>query len=174
MSRRGQAIVESLVVLLFLLGATFFFYDFASGLVARLLLDNAAANVARADAVGFNDFHQAKALRVGMIPISGRRTVPDGERAVAGAAGERALVRTYLQAADWAEADGILDYERWDGLSHTVRHGDKQSRVTATFEIPSTLPWRLGALLGVVPAAETRTLRTEWPIEDHASLWLVR
>ena len=108
--RRGQAIVESLIVVLLTVAAFLFFQDFATGLVARLLLDNAAANAARADAVGFNDFHRAKSMRVGLIPVSGRRLVPDGGRGVAGAAGELALVRTYLQARDWPEADGILDY----------------------------------------------------------------
>lgn len=173
-ARRGQALLESLFVLLLTLAAFFFFFDFATGIVARLLLENAAANAARADAVGFNDFHRAKSMRVGMIPISGERLVPDGGRGVNGANGELALVRTYLQARDWAEADGILDYARWEGLRHDVDRGDDETRVSASFEMPTGLPWRLGELFGIVPAAETRTLRTTWAIEDHAGLYLTR
>ncbi len=174
-ARRGQAIVESLLVVLLAVAAFLFFQDFAMGLVARLLLDNAAANAARADAVGFNDFHRAKSMRVGMIPISGRRLVPgDDGRGVAGAAGELALVRTYLQAQDWAEADGILDYERWEGLRHDVRRSDGRTEAEVAFDLPVGLPWRLGALFGVVPAADERTLRARWAVEDHAELYLRR
>lgn len=172
--RRGQAIVESLIVILLTVAAFLFFQDFATGLVARLLLDNAAANAARADAVGFNDFHRAKSMRVGLIPVSGRRLVPDGGRGVAGAAGELALVRTYLQARDWPEADGILDYERWDTLGHDVRRASGRTEVEASFALPTTLPWRLGALFGAVPASDTQTLRSRWAIEDHAALYLRR
>ena len=147
-ARRGQAIVESLLVVLLAVAAFLFFQDFAMGLVARLLLDNAAANAARADAVGFNDFHRAKSMRVGMIPISGRRLVPgDDGRGVAGAAGELALVRTYLQAQDWAEADGILDYERWEGLRHDVRLEAGEAALTR-----ATAGW-----VDPAPAPETRS-----------------
>ena len=126
--------VESLIVLLFLVAAFLFLYDFAFGAVARLLLENGAASAARADAVGLNGFQREKSLRVGMIPVSGRRLVPGDGRAVAPGAGELALVRTYLQARDWAEADGILDYEGWRGLSHDVRRSGGTCRVRAAFD----------------------------------------
>lgn len=174
--RAGQAMLESLLVLLVLLAGFFFFYDFAYGAVARLLLNHAAGRAARADTVGFNAFHRGKALRVGLIPVSGRRLVPDGGRTVSGAAGELALVRTYLQSESWADARGILDYERWESLSHDVRRRGGLSEVTATFGVPEVLPWRLGRLFGVAPPAEAgqRLLRATWPIEDHASLYLRR
>ena len=172
--RRGQAMVESLIVLLFLVAAFLFLYDFAFGAVARLLLENGAASAARADAVGLNGFQREKSLRVGMIPVSGRRLVPGDGRAVAPGAGELALVRTYLQARDWAEADGILDYEGWRGLSHDVRRSGGTCRVRAAFETPTTLPRRLGALFGLGTAGPTRTLAAEWAVEDHASLYLAR
>lgn len=180
--RSGQALVESLVVLLVLLAGFFFFYDFTYGVVARLLLNNAAGRVARADAVGFNEFHRGKSLRVGLIPVSGRRLVPDGGRTVSGAAGELALVRTYLQSASWADSRGILDYERWERLSHEVRHRGGLSEATVTFGVPELLPWKLGRLFGVeatfagASPSEPgwRPLRATWPIEDHASLYLRR
>ena len=172
--RRGQAMVESLIVLLFLVAAFLFLYDFARGAVSRLLLENAAASAARADAVGFNAFQREKSLRVGMIPVAGRRLVPERDRAVSPGAGELALVRTYLQAKDWAEADGILDYEGWQGLRHEARRGGGECRVRADFEAEAALPWRLGALFGLGAAGPTRTISAEWAVEDHASLYLAR
>lgn len=47
--RSGQALVESLLVVLVLLAGFFFFYDFTYGAVTRLLLNNAAGRAARAD-----------------------------------------------------------------------------------------------------------------------------
>ncbi len=173
--RHGQAMVESLLVLLVLLAAFFFFYDFAVASASRLLLCNGAARAARADAVGFNSFHRLKSLRVGMIPVSGKRLVPDGGRSVVGGGvGELALVRTYLQSETEPDARGILDYERWSGLSHQVRRSGGSSRVEAVFDVPRGLPWRLGALVGVVPVGELQRLRAWWEIEDHASLYLIR
>ena len=180
--RAGQAMLESLLVLLVLVAGFLFFYDFAYGAVTRLLLNHAAGRVARADTVGFNEFHRAKALRVGLIPVSGRRLVPDGGRVVPDAAGELALVRTYLQSDSWADSRGVLDYERWDRLSHDVRHRDGLCEATVTFEVPELLPWKLGCLFGMEsptagPAPSEpgwRPLRATWPIEDHASLYLRR
>ncbi len=172
--RRGQAIVESLIVLILLVAAALLFYDFAYASVARLLLANGAARAARADAVGFNSFHRQKAFNVGMIPVAGKRLVPDAGRTTTNGYGELALVRTYLQAENWPEARGILDYERWDRLRHSVDHRDDLSTVTATFEVPELLPYKLAAFFGVVPTDDTQALRCTWAIEDHASLYLNR
>lgn len=180
--RSGQALVESLLVVLVLLAGFFFFYDFTYGAVTRLLLNNAAGRAARADAVGFNEFHRGKSLRVGLIPVSGRRLVPDGGRTVEGAAGELALIRTYLQCESWGDAYGTLDYERWERLSHDVRHRDGMSEATVRFEVPELLPWKLGRLFGVdaTYAGETpsepgwRPLKATWSVEDHASFYLRR
>ncbi len=184
----GQAMLESLVVLLVLLAGFFFFYDFSYGVVTRLLLNHATARVARADAVGFNEFHRAKTLRVGLIPVSGRRTVPDGDRVVAGAAGELALVRTFLQSEDWADANGILVYDRWSRLTHRVRRRNDLCEVTTSFSVPEQMPWKLGRLFGVARVsaedeedeptcpyvAGWQEVRAQWAIEDHASYYLRR
>ncbi len=172
--RRGQAILESLIVLVLLVAAALAFYDFAYASVSRLLLANGAARAARADTVGFNHFHRQKALNVGMIPVSGKRLVPDHGRTTTNGAGELALIRTYLQSEDAPAAHGILDYERWQSLSHSVKHQDELCTVTATFEVPELLPYKLGALFGVVPTDEAQALRSTWQIEDHASLYLNR
>lgn len=169
--RRGQALVESLLVILALLGCFCFFYDFAYGMVARLLLQNGSARAARAAAVGFNSFQREKALRVGLIPVSGWRLVPEGER---GAVGELALVRTYLQSESGAEAQGILDYERWGGVGHQLDVRGNEVAVHASCQVPVLLPWKLGALAGWVPRGEAQRISADWAIEDHAGLYLRR
>ncbi len=172
--RRGQALVESLMVVVLLVASVLLFYDFAYAAVARLLLANGAARAARADTVGFNSFHREKALNVGMIPVAGKRLVPDNGRTTTNGLGELALIRTYLQSEDPPAARGILDYERWDRLSHHVDHKDDLCVVTATFEVPELLPYKLGAFFGVVPTDDVQALRSTWRIEDHAALYLNR
>ena len=176
--------VEALIVLIVLLVGFFFFYDFASAAVTRLLMNHGASRAARADAVGFNEFHREKSLRVGMIPVSGRRVVPDGDRTVGGTAGELALIRTYLQAENWSDSYGILDYERWSRLSHKVRHSGDLSEVTVSYEVPELLPWKLARMFGIESSADRRTdtaaepgwipLKAKWSIENHADTYLER
>lgn len=177
--RAGQAILESLIVVIFLVGAFLFFFDFAYSLTARLMLENAAARAARADTVGFNAFQRTKSLRSGMIPVSGRREVPDADRAPDSFVSELAFVRAYLRSQSAAEARGILHYERWDDLSHSVDRGNNEIHVTAAFRLPLQLPEKIAGFFGVIPSGDGsdpafRKLTSEWSIEDHASHYLIR
>lgn len=173
MHKRGQAILESLLVLLVLLAAFFFFFDFTYGVVTQLHLNNAAARVVRADTVGFNSFQRIKAARVAMLPVSGKRLVPDGGRTLSGAEGELALVRTYLQSESEAEAQGILHYERWDTLHQQIDRKHHLVTGNLSFDVPKTLPGQLGGLFGAhVSPTGTRTLSAMWQMEDHASYYL--
>ena len=169
-SRRGQAILESLLVLLVLVAGFCFFFDFAYGAVARLLLANGTARSARAAAVGFNSFHRLKALRVGIIPVAGKQLVPEDKR-VRGM-DELAYVRAYLQCKTEPDARGMLDYERWHALSARVKRSEKMVTVETALVLPQSMPWRLGQLLGVMPTASEATVRSVWSIENHAELYL--
>lgn len=175
---KGQAILESLLVLLVLLAAFFFFYDFSYATVAQIHLNHATARIARADTVGFNSFQRNKALRVGMIPVAGKRLVPEAERGQLSPTQELAYVRTYLASETYADSKGVLDYERWDSLSHTTRHTNDQCKIASRFEIPTLMPWRFANFLGVSEDgsnySETQTIRSTWTIEDHASFYLTR
>jgi Flp pilus assembly protein TadG len=172
-AKRGQAILESLIVLLVLLAAFFFFFDFTYGIVAQLHLNNAAARAARADAVGFNSFHRAKAIRVATIPVAGKRLAPGDGRIVNGPEAELALARSLLQSQNDSEARGILHYERWDTLQHAVRRKGDITTSTVSMEIPRSLPTRLGSLFGAQMNPEgMRRLTATWGIEDHASYYL--
>ncbi len=172
-AKRGQAILESLIVLLVLLAAFFFFFDFTYGVVAQLHLNNAAARAARADTVGFNAFQRSKAIRVATIPIAGKRLVPDASRTLNGPEAELALARSLLQSHNESEARGILHYDRWESLRHDVRRKGHLSTSTVSMEIPRSLPARLGALFGAKVTPEgMRRLTATWGIEDHASYYL--
>lgn len=179
-------------MLIVLVGGFLCFFDFAYAAVTQLLLENGAARVARADTVGLNDFQQAKSLRVSMIPVSGARTAPEGNSS----ASELALVRSYLQAENWAEANGTLNYERWSTLTHDVTHADDTCTVQVNYVIPKTLPSKFATLFAATAPCTacttccglsntctttttcdvcgTQALRAKWSIEDHASLYLTR
>ena len=173
-NRRGQAIVESLVTLLVLLAAFLFFFDFAYSAVTRLFLCNGVARAARGAAVGFNSFHCLKAFRVGVIPVSGKRVVPEDDRVHLGAEGDLALVRTYLQSQGQAEAEGILHYERWDKSEVKIARKNKFVSVEGKIEIPDLLPGKFAALFGVGKPGEPQSVSSTWSLEDHASLYLTR
>ena len=98
-------------------------------LTGKILAEHAAMRVARARAVGFNDFMCAKAARVAVIPVAGKRLWPEDESFTY--ANELARVRTYLESPDGARARGLLEYEHWnhlfvdpgDGVRSVVRLG---------------------------------------------------
>ena len=68
---RGQAMVESVVVLFFLCMVFFLVFDYARLLICRTTLDYAASRCALARAVGFNDFMILKTARLGAMSVSG-------------------------------------------------------------------------------------------------------
>ena len=84
-------------------------------LTGKILVEHAAMRVARARAVGFNDYMCVKAARVAVIPVAGRRLWPD-EKGFADST-ELRRVRTYLESPDEARARGLLEYEEWERLS---------------------------------------------------------
>ena len=75
--RRGQAMIETVLAVLFITFVFLGLFQLSQMLTARILLDHAAARAARAKAVGFNAFMCRKAARVATIPIAGRRLWPD-------------------------------------------------------------------------------------------------
>jgi len=89
-------------------------------LTGKILVEHAAMRVARARAVGFNDFMCIKTARVAVIPVAGKRLWPEDDKFSDGK--ELARVRTYLESPDGARARGLLEYENWDRM--TVDPGD--------------------------------------------------
>jgi len=113
-SRAGQAMVETIVVSLFLLVAFLLAVQFADNLRTKLLLQHAAARCVRARTVGLDDYMVLKTARLAVMPVSGEC------RSVASSGGSldaHALVNrsgAYLESENEAEAGGILDFAYWD------------------------------------------------------------
>ena len=89
-------------------------------LTGKILVEHAAMRVARARAVGFNDFMCRKAARVASIPVAGRRLWPEGGEFDYGM--ELARVPIYMATPNGAVARGVLEYEGWGRMS--VEPGD--------------------------------------------------
>ncbi len=117
--RRGQAMVETMLAVVFVTFILFGLLQLSHMLTARILLDHAAARAARARAVGFNDFMCLKSARVAMIPVAGKMLWPDdGEEF-----DEASRVPDYLSAENESLARGIFEYERWQTMEVSVKSG---------------------------------------------------
>ena len=126
--RSGQALLETLLVLLVLCLMLFGFLQAALAIGGRDILHHAASRAARARAVGFNEWMAEKAARVAAIPVSGR-LLSDGigyDAAEDGdlAAFERARIPEYLASENHARAAYVLDYSEWErGSFRFSEHG---------------------------------------------------
>jgi len=143
--RSGQAVVETLVVMLVACLVLFGFLQVSQAFAEREIMRHAAARAARARAVGFNAWMCEKVMRVAAIPASGRMRVPSGAEAPIDSAisdavetrrdgalwdwtvsstpdasiamFEEARIPSYLDSDNRERAGEILDYEGWDAIS---------------------------------------------------------
>lgn len=143
--RAGQAMVESVIVLLIVCFLLFGMLEVSRAYAAREILHHAAASASRARTVGFNGWMCSKVMRAAAIPISGEMTVPvdaiSGDAALASAisssrtpgalwdwavnsepsaqraAFEIARIPSFLASANDSRASNILDYKEWDDLA---------------------------------------------------------
>jgi len=110
--------VELLIAMLLV----FFVFDGAfrlsRKLLAKTVLDHAAARAARARSVGFNDFMCRKAARASMIPVAGKRLWPQY-----GGYDEVARIPAYMASKTAGEAAGILEYAGWHSSRVDVKSG---------------------------------------------------
>ena len=116
MFRRGQAMVEALLAVLVITAIFFALFRLSRMLTGKIMLEHAAMRVARARAVGMNEFMCEKVARVAVIPVAGKRIWPD-ENDERRNISETALARMYMRTINWSYADGLLRYENWDRLS---------------------------------------------------------
>ena len=130
MLRRGQAMVETLLAVLVITGLFFALFELSRLLTGKIMLEHAAMRVARARAVGMNEFMCLKAARIAVIPVAGRRLRPD-ENDERKDMNETALARMYMRTPDASYANGLLRYERWDDLAvHPGRGGASHTEMT--------------------------------------------
>ena len=113
-ARPGQAMIETVLAVLVITFVFLVLFRLSHMLTGKILLEHAAMRVARARAVGFNDFMCVKAARVATIPIAGKRLWPLDDDF--GYGQELARVRTYLESPDGPRARGLLEYEGWNEL----------------------------------------------------------
>ena len=139
---RGQAMIESCIVIVFLCLLFLGLFQLVHAYVARDVLYHAAARGARAKTVGFNWWMVEKTMRVAAIPNAGRLTMPaisSADPALVNALTtlqpgalwdfalqstprsasidvELARIPEYLASQNSPRAGNILDYEDWDTL----------------------------------------------------------
>ena len=191
--RRGQAMIESCLVVAIVALCLFGLLQLSKLFTAREVLDYAASCGARARAVGFNDFMVYKVVRVASIPNAGRMTSPGYDRG-AGLAGavagltpgelwdlalgstpvspqlevERSRVPLYLAADRYGELAPILDYEDWDTLNPGVSElSPTLVRQTLRQDVPMRLPFHRAFY-----AADSLREEGEADMDSHAGLYL--
>ncbi len=193
--RKGQALIETCLVLILLCLILFGALQVSRLFAAREILDYAAARGARAQTVGFNRFMVEKTIRVGAIPNAGQLTSPDyagplssaGEHdwSVAGGGArwsfalsaapaspqqalESARIPLYLGATLHGHLSAILDYDRWDSLTYrTSGNNGAQIQVRVNQEFPLAFP-----LHRAFYAADSIPMEGRCDLENHASFYL--
>lgn len=170
--RGGQAMVETVVVMIFLCLAFFLTYEYANLFNVHTVLDYAAARAARARAVGFDDFMVTKVVRVATASVAGKcRSLTDENEGLSNAT-IISRMGSYLETMFESETKGVLDFELWDSdkLGWTVDEvKDDNSELRMRV-------WQNHPLYGSegdsVKQREFRRLTGEAAIENHYSLYL--
>ena len=105
-----ETVIAVLIIALMFLGLM----KLSQMLTGKIMLQHAAMRVARARAVGMNEFMCLKAGRVALIPAAGERLRPSKDDVLRANASETALARMYMRTPDSSYADALLKYENWD------------------------------------------------------------
>lgn len=108
--------IETVIAVLVIAFMFLALFKLSQMLTGKIMLEHAAMRVARARAVGMNEFMCIKAGRVSVIPVAGERLQP-GENDERKNISETALARMYMRTIDSSYADGLLRYENWDKFS---------------------------------------------------------
>ena len=134
--KRGQAMVETIVVLVFLLFAFFALFQFTDNLRAKLLCEYAAGRCARAATAGYNDFMIEKTARIATMAAAGPCRTRDEKGDAYRYQSWISRAPDYLECVYDAQARQILDFEYWrDGRTQvtTTRSGARiETTVTQT------------------------------------------
>ncbi len=168
-ARRGQALIESYIVILLICLICFGLLQISRFFAAREILDYAAARGARARTVGFNRFMLLKAVRVAAIPSAGRLLVPERDGGLAAQQRlEEARIPLYLGARGSGQLAGILQYEYWPDIDFSHRQaGFDQIDFETRQNIPFTFP-----LHRLYYAGDTLEIQGGAAMENHFPLYL--
>lgn len=149
--RRGQAMVEGVLGIILVSLILFISIHILRMMIAKILLDHAAARAARARAVGFNDFMCQKSSLVAIIPAAGVRTLPFS------ISDEATRIPLFLASDSWEKANGILDYKWWDGAR---LHIDEHNGVSPSINISTSLK------------TDSFTVNGDAAVESHYPLYM--
>ena len=105
--------IETVIAVLIITSLFIVLFKLSYMLTGKIMLEHASMRVARARAVGFNDFMCLKAARVSVIPVAGERLWPETKLTDAE---ELARVGIYMGTYDPAIARGVLEYEGWNRM----------------------------------------------------------
>ncbi len=131
--KRGQATVESIIVLIAILIVFLTVLNLGDYVRARILVENAAIKCARARAVGYNDFMLRKIARLATMPVAGECKIAGDDGSPRLSYGERySRISSYLMSDYEAQADAILDFEHWREGNTSVEASVGNAAATAT------------------------------------------
>jgi len=199
---RGQAMIESIAVMLLTCICFFGIFQMAQGFADKTILSHAAARAARARTVGFNTWMVAKVARVAAIPAAGRRVTPasagvdpilrgliasgdpgaiwdaalTSAPSTQNASLERSLIPMYLDSINGPRAENILNYEGWDKMVVDTQEdllGD-QGQIDVSVRMRLPLMVNLDALREgeMDEGGEEAVIRSNFLIEQHAAFYL--
>lgn len=152
--------IETVIAILVIAFVFLCLFRLSYMLEGKILLEHAAMRVARARAVGLNDFMCEKTARVSVIPVAGKRLWPLGDELDYEM--ERARVPIYLATPTPPVARGVLEYAGWNRQSVDPGNGT-DSRVTLGFSL-------FGDEDGA--GADAFKLAGEAGVEEHCTYYL--
>ncbi len=131
--RRGSTLVESVLVIT-LLSLLFWYLFFIADLcMIKVVSDHSANVMARSHAVGFNRRITNRAMRVGMIPVSGHIKNPSTQTLGVNSNVElgqmdESLISYYVQDIN-PYGHGRMEYQHWDKVTRGITPGDDYAGV---------------------------------------------
>lgn len=120
--RRGQAMLETILAVFFVTILFLGLFELSLKLNKRIIFDFAAQRVARAKAVGLNDYMCLKAARVATLSVAGNRLWPEKSGSTTyDTSVDLGRIPIYLESEHEARARAILDYDLWHKLKLTAK-----------------------------------------------------
>lgn len=162
--------VETAFVMLFLALAFFAAFQFADTFRAKLLCEYAAARVARARTVGFNDWMLRKTANLATMSAAGECLTDAPSGGAPSAAFLVSRMADYLDCGYDAQAEKVLDFEYWhDGRTAAVcpLYGAK---LTAAVTQRRPVFFNLAAAFGGAPQPDDGDDAADSRVTGHASI----
>jgi len=165
LSSSGQALIESCIVIALICLILAGFFQLSQIYSSKIVALHACARGARAKTVGFNQSMVSKVVRTAAIGNAGKMTYPEtsggplGQMAV-----ERGRIPLYL------DADGSLQYEDWDTISHTfIDTGGSMLEFTVSQDLPLRY---FTPIFSAFYATNAFPIETSLRLDNHAALYL--